>query len=501
MATPNLAPRGNEEGNIGTSTLNWLKGWFKNLFVSGNITDGTNNVTVSEIRNQIDNPSVPTASEINTDDSGVTVQEALDAVEADLSSHESDTTNPHAVTATQVDTDVSGESVQDHINAIDNPHTVTKTQVGLSNVDNVQQIPLSYLDTDDALAADSDVKVPSQSAVKSYIDVLLGANDAMTYKGVIDCSTNPDYPAGDAGDTYRISVAGKIGGASGENVEVGDMAICLTDSTASGDQATVGSNWNIIQVNIDGNVVGTSPYSSVDDNLVMFNGTSGKVIEDSGLALSTVTGHIDSTANPHEVSADQVDTDTSGESVQDHIDDTTNPHSVTKTQVGLGNVENVDTTDANNIDTDDSGVTVQEALDAVESDVSTNTSDITNLKKSAVSFVIDGGGSEITTGVKGDLLVPFGGTITKVTLLADQSGSIVVDIWKDTYANFSPTDADSICDGSGVTPPTISGAIKSQDSTLSGWTTSVSEDDILRFNVDSITTIERVTIILEITRS
>ena len=32
-----------------------------------------------------------------------------------------------------------------------------------------------------------------------------------------------------------------------------------------------------------------------------------------------------------------------------HIADTSNPHSVTKTQVGLGNVANVDTTDATNI--------------------------------------------------------------------------------------------------------------------------------------------------------
>jgi hypothetical protein len=255
----------------------------------------------------------------------------------------------------------------------------------------------------------------------------------------------------------------------------------------------------------------------------------------------SVQDHIDDVSNPHSVDktdvglgnvqnidttdANNIDTDDSGVNVQEALDAletdqhthsnkaqldlvtdgdhdvrTDNPHSVTKTQVGLSNVENVDTTDANNIDTDDSGVNVQEALDAVEADVSTNTSDITNLKKSSVSFVIDGGGSEITTGVKGDLLVPFGGTITKCTLLADQSGSIVVDIWKDTYTNYPATDADSII-GSGGTEPTISTATKSQDSTLTGWTTSISEDDILRFNVDSVTTIERVTVILEITRT
>jgi len=117
---------------------------------------------------------------------------------------------------------------------------------------------------------------------------------------------------------------------------------------------------------------------------------------------------------------------------------------------------------------------------------------------SSINFVIDGGEAEITTGIKGDIEIPFSCTINQVTLLADQSGSIVVDIWKDTYANFPPTDADTIT-ASAV--PTISTAVKSQDGTLTGWTTSITAGDILRFNVDSVTTCERVTLSLKITRS
>lgn len=115
-----------------------------------------------------------------------------------------------------------------------------------------------------------------------------------------------------------------------------------------------------------------------------------------------------------------------------------------------------------------------------------------------ITFIIDGGGSAITTGEKGHLEIPFGCTINQVTMLADQSGSIVVDIWKDTYANFPPTDADSI---TASAPPTIATAQKSQDSTLTGWTTSIAASDILAFNVDSITTVTRVTISLEVTKS
>ncbi len=61
-----------------------------------------------------------------------------------------------------------------------------------------------------------------------------------------------------------------------------------------------------------------------------------------------------------------------------------------------------------------------------------------------VGFVIDGGGSTISTGIAGDIEVPFNCTIDRVTLLADQSGSIVIDIWKDTYANYPPENSESI---------------------------------------------------------
>lgn len=123
------------------------------------------------------------------------------------------------------------------------------------------------------------------AATKNYVDGKFGVVDAILFKGVIDASTNPNYPAADAGHLYRISVAGKIGGASGVNVEVGDTILCLVDGSAAGTQAAVGANWNISQANIDGAVVG--PSSAVSGNLPSFSGTSGKLIADSGVAPST----------------------------------------------------------------------------------------------------------------------------------------------------------------------------------------------------------------------
>jgi len=71
------------------------------------------------------------------------------------------------------------------------------------------------------------------------------------YKGAINCSDNPNYPAANAGHAYVISISGRVGGASGSVVTAGDMLICNTDGTPAGDEATVGGKWNIIEKNID----------------------------------------------------------------------------------------------------------------------------------------------------------------------------------------------------------------------------------------------------------
>lgn len=116
---------------------------------------------------------------------------------------------------------------------------------------------------------------------------------------------------------------------------------------------------------------------------------------------------------------------------------------------------------------------------------------------------IDGGGTVITTGLKGYLSVPFDGTITEAKLLANQSGSIVVDIWKCTYAQFDAGATHPVTPGDKITasaPPTISSATKSTDTTLSGWTLSFASGDVFAFNVNSVTTIQRVTLSLKFTK-
>lgn len=117
----------------------------------------------------------------------------------------------------------------------------------------------------------------------------------------------------------------------------------------------------------------------------------------------------------------------------------------------------------------------------------------------AVGYTIDGGGAVLQTGIAGTgVQVPFACTIDSVTLLADVTGSVVIDIWKDSYANFPPTVADTI---TASAKPTLSSAVKYTDSTLTGWTKSITAGDVLYFNVDSVTSVKNLQIILKVTKA
>ena len=114
-----------------------------------------------------------------------------------------------------------------------------------------------------------------------------------------------------------------------------------------------------------------------------------------------------------------------------------------------------------------------------------------------IGITIDGGGSAITTGLKGYLYIPYACTITDWTILSDVSGSIVIDVWKASYASAPPTVSNTIA---GTEKPTLSSQVKNQDTTLSSWTTSVSAGDVMAFNVDSASTLTKVSLSIKVTK-
>ena len=119
----------------------------------------------------------------------------------------------------------------------------------------------------------------------------------------------------------------------------------------------------------------------------------------------------------------------------------------------------------------------------------------TTLRTRQVSIQFGTPGVAISAGIAAFLPIKFTGTITSVELVADQSGSAVVDIWKDTYANYPPTIADTI---TASAKPTLSAATKYTDSTLTGWTKAITSGDYLVINVDSASTVCVLTLTLTI---
>ncbi len=127
-------------------------------------------------------------------------------------------------------------------------------------------------------------------------------------------------------------------------------------------------------------------------------------------------------------------------------------------------------------------------------------SHIVPVRYTPILVSIDGGGSVITTGVKLYLPIAFNCAIVSARLCADQdqSGSIVIDIWKIAPGiHYPPVDGDSI---TASAPPTLSSDDYIEDAELAGWTKDITAGDVLGFNVDSCTTKTFVTLELKVIR-
>lgn len=113
-----------------------------------------------------------------------------------------------------------------------------------------------------------------------------------------------------------------------------------------------------------------------------------------------------------------------------------------------------------------------------------------------VGVTFDGNGSPPTVGSVGYLVCPYAGTIDQWHIIADASGSAVVDVWK--ASGTIPVNADSIA---GTEKPTLSSSQLAADTTLSTWTTAVAAGDVFGFEIESVSTCTRVTVEVRITES
>lgn len=196
----------------------------------------------------------------------------------------------------------------------------------------------------------------TDAATKAYVDQILAAGDALIYKGVIDCSANPNYPAADAGHTYKVSVAGKIGGASGPDVVAGDLIICTTDGTTSGDHATKGSFWDIVHVAGAAGTVISTAATPLDNQIVRLDGTGGVTIQNS-LAVIDDNGAINiPSGQAYKINGSALNQDNVG-------DGTTNKAYTAIEQTKLAGIETAaDVTDAGNVGSSINGASAKATI-------------------------------------------------------------------------------------------------------------------------------------------
>ena len=277
-------------------------------------------------------------------------QEArISKVESDLTAkitiHTSDKNNPHEVTKAQIglgdvdntrdiDKPIStatqraldeldsrlSESVTTHIADKSNPHQVTKEQVGLSNVTNDAQVKRSEMGVASGVATlNEEGKVPV-SQLPSFVDDIVEADSLDEFPEVGE--VGKIYLAKDTNIIYRWS--------GSKYVEISSsLALGETSSTAyPGDK-------------------GKETTDKVNEHVANTENPHQVTKAQVGLANVDNTSDMDkpvSTATQAAIDKVKEDLEQSigggSETLTSHIENKSNPHEVTKEQVGLGNVDN-----------------------------------------------------------------------------------------------------------------------------------------------------------------
>lgn len=137
--------------------------------------------------------------------------------------------------------------------------------------------------TDGTMASNSDAKIPTEKAVRTYVaSAVVGLLDL---KGDTDASANPNYPSALKGDAYYVTVAGKVGGASGKSVDIGDVYVAKADN-AGGTEASVGTSWFVLEHNLAGALLAANNLSDLTTPATALTNLGGTTV---GKALFTLS--------------------------------------------------------------------------------------------------------------------------------------------------------------------------------------------------------------------
>lgn len=119
------------------------------------------------------------------------------------------------------------------------------------------------------------------------------------------------------------------------------------------------------------------------------------------------------------------------------------------------------------------------------------------LVATAMTVIVDGGGSVILPGVKADLPVPFDGEIVGWELIGDLAGDVEVDILRGRPVDGVPFAGIT---GGAANRPKLT-AVAADDGDALGWDVVLSNGDALRYSVISAQTVRRLTIAIFVERA
>ena len=166
-----------------------------------------------------------------------------------------------AMTPTEIN-----QLVTAHTQNFNNPHKVTKDQVGLGKVENKS---VSEILTDAALTGTptaptaapgtNTTQIATTQFVTNAISNGIAASDAMIFKGTLGTGgTIKALPTTyKTGWTYRVVSAGSY---AGQQCEIGDLVIALTSRSGTENQD---ADWTVAQTNIDGAITDIKSTASV----------------------------------------------------------------------------------------------------------------------------------------------------------------------------------------------------------------------------------------------
>jgi hypothetical protein len=164
------------------------------------------------------------------------------------------------------------------------PSIKYKSDIDLNGSAKILNLPASTSPNDAVRKSELDSAV---ATLNSTIASLTGA--AIQTPTAIDCSTNPNYPVAVAGQSYYVTAAGKIGGAAGKTVNVGDLIICSA-ANSGGDEAAAGSNFFVLESNRDKATELLLGLVQLSSNAEVLAGTlTDKVVTPAGLQLKINT--------------------------------------------------------------------------------------------------------------------------------------------------------------------------------------------------------------------